>query len=492
MIFLYTAGALLFLAVLPISETIALRNLVLLSLTLACMWIGVKKLSHEGLGMGRMVHALPLLWWTWVVYLLLFPLWAAEPSEAWRNLAGHWGESILAWCAGFALFFVAKGKRPGLLIMAFTASAPVWIHLGLVLMVWLGLFQNSIVSSGGVPWSELGHHLSSLAAWPGIQPFPWGFRGIEPMHGNIGYPACVGIAFFAAYGFTVNSSKTRSKYLVLALGLMGCFASVLIANSRGAFLYGLLILLAVGLLSYLLRTKNPHLAQTGSMIDHKKTVFFFVLILIGLGALQLLVRQSVERDPRWGLMVDRVQVGLMAQDPVDVLCHNVSKELEQKIRQKFGSRGDAYVEDLLAGLRTQDGGRILLMRAGWQLAVEHPLGLDGSRLSYQKLIEQRCGGAPALHFSHAHQGWLDTAMAIGWVGVGILFLLYAHLMLIGWRARHCPEARPWAVGLLLVAAFWLLRGFADSVYREHFLQIQAFVLAYLYLSVRANSRIKKS
>lgn len=215
------------------------------------------------------------------------------------------------------------------------------------------------------------------------------------------------------------------------------------------------------------------------------------MILIGLGALQLLVRQSVERDPRWGLMVDRVQVGLMAQDPVDVLCRNVSKELEQKIRQKFGSRGDAYVEDLLAGLRTQDGGRILLMRAGWQLAVDHPLGLDGSRLSYQQLIEQRCGGVPALHFSHARQGWLDTAMAIGWVGVGILFLLYAHLMLIGWRALYCPEARPWAVGLLLVAAFWILRGFADSVYREHFLQMQAFVLAYLYLNVLANGKTKQ-
>lgn len=312
------------------------------------------------------------------------------------------------------------------------------------------------------------------------------------MHGNIGYPACVGIALFGAYGFTVKCSKARPNYFVLALGLMGCFASVLIANSRGAFLYGLLILVAVDLLAYLLRAKNRDLAQTGTMVDHKKTVFFLVLILIGLGALQFLVRQSVERDPRWGLMVDRVQVGFMTQDPLGVLCHNVSEEVEQKIREKFASRGDTYVEDLLAGLRTQDGGRILLMRAGWQLAVEHPLGLDGSRLSYQKLIEQRCDGVPALYFSHAHQGWLDTVMAIGWVGVSILFLLYAHLMLIGWRALQLPTARPWAVALLLVAAFWILRGFADSVYREHYLQMQAFVLAYLYLNVRANSRIKKS
>lgn len=176
MIFLYTAGALLFLTLLPISETIALRNLVLFLLTLAWMWSGVKKISHEGWDSGRMMlHSLPLLWWIWVAYLLLFPLWAAEPSEAWRNLAGHWGESTLAWCAGFALFFfVAKGKRPGLLIMAFTASAPVWIHLVLALMVWLGLFQNSIALSGGVRWSELGHHLSSLKEWPGIQPFHGG------------------------------------------------------------------------------------------------------------------------------------------------------------------------------------------------------------------------------------------------------------------------------------------------------------------------------
>lgn len=483
--FFYAFGALLFLAVLPISETIALRNLVLFLLTLGWVGVVVCQLRQHGWGAARALLELPWFWWVWVVYLLLFPLWAPEPVEAWLNLAGHWGESLLAWCAGFALFFISKNKRPGLFATAVATSGPVWVHLCLVLAVWFGLLGTSLAARGDVPWSQLARFVTSWDAWPGFQAFPWGFRGVEPMHGNIGYPACVGIALFGAYGLSANILNTHHKYLTVTLGLVGCFASVLIANSRGAFLYGLFVLTIVGLLAWFLQEKKSVVVRRIQSAPGNKPVFAAALGLVAVGVSLFMVRQSVERDTRWALMVDRVQVGFMAQDPLDVLCHDVPQELEHKIRHRFSAKGQTYVDDLLAGLRTQDGGRILLMRAGLLLALEHPLGLDGSRLSYQKVIEQRCGAVPALHFSHAHQGWLDTALAIGWAGACVLFLLYAHLAVIGWRALRFRDARPWAVGLMSVAVFWILRGFADSVYREHFLQMQAFVLAYLYMNVRA-------
>jgi hypothetical protein len=33
--------------------------------------------------------------------------------------------------------------------------------------------------------------------------------------------------------------------------------------------------------------------------------------------------------------------------------------------------------------------------------------------------------------------------------------------------------------LFLITVFWISRGFADAVYREHYLQMQGFLIAYL-------------
>jgi hypothetical protein len=39
---------------------------------------------------------------------------------------------------------------------------------------------------------------------------------------------------------------------------------------------------------------------------------------------------------------------------------------------------------------------------------------------------------------------------------------------------------PISTVLFLLAGFWLVRGFFDSLYREHYLEMQAMLLIYLY------------
>lgn len=138
------------------------------------------------------------------------------------------------------------------------------------------------------------------------------------------------------------------------------------------------------------------------------------------------------------------------------------------------------MDELIAGLKGQDGGRILLMRAGIELVLENPRGQDGSRGSYQKLIEKKCGHTPELAFAHLHQSWMDLALALGWIGAGLFAWLLLSFARTGWRAIDIGNVGGWGFALMLLTSFWFFRGFADSLYREHYLQMQAMLIAYLY------------
>ncbi len=179
-------------------------------------------------------------------------------------------------------------------------------------------------------------------------------------------------------------------------------------------------------------------------------------------------------------MFDKVKIGYVSKNPLDILCNGVTQEIEDEVNQNFSNRDSVYRKVLIDGLKMQDGGRVLLMRAGFDLMIRNPIGLDGSRYSFQKLLREKCGHEPVLQFSHSHQGWLDLGMALGWIGVFLYAALLLYFLFYGLSNLKNSQSMPWALAISLISSFWLLRGFADSVYREHYLQMQAVLLAYLY------------
>jgi len=181
-------------------------------------------------------------------------------------------------------------------------------------------------------------------------------------------------------------------------------------------------------------------------------------------------------------MVDKLYVGFTQENPLQLLCEGLSRDQEKQIRNTFSQHSIEYVDDLINGLKGQDGGRILLMRAGFDLVLTQPLGLDGSRSSYKKLIENKCSHRPELEFANSHQSWIDLALGLGWLGAGLFAWLLIYLARIGWRYfyRARAELSAWGLALFLLAIFWFIRGFADSLYREHYLQMQAMVMGCIY------------
>jgi len=478
---LYFYGLLAYLAILPIAGTVALRSLLVIFLLGILLCTLVVKTWRDALAWPALLSPVfvPLL--LWLIYLCAFPLWAEQSGTAWENLRGQWGMSIAAWIIGAGGILLLGRRGPNLWQLGLASAMLVMLHLLMTLLAWSGLLGANVPST-----LPLAHMLTAIqavitgngdASWS-WQPFPWGFRGFDPMHGNLGYTASQAIILFMCCLVLAAQRRRLATAGLASLGVVFCFMSVVIAHSRGAVLYGLLMTMIAGLVFYLRCHQPPTRVTTATHqarhVSHKQ----LAMILGLLGAVMLTALFSFKNDERWHPMVQRVQVAFVISDPVSFLCNGQNEDTLKEIREHLVNKDPAQVASLLEGLKS-DGGRILLMRAGVALLQDVPLGLDGSRLSYQKLMNVRCGHPPVVQFSHAHQGWLDTAFALGWPGAGLLLTTLVCLAGAGWRYMRDPVTAPWALALFLLAVFWILRGFADSVYREHFLQMQAVLLAYV-------------
>jgi hypothetical protein len=166
------------------------------------------------------------------------------------------------------------------------------------------------------------------------------------------------------------------------------------------------------------------------------------------------------------------------------------------IRSQTQGRSSEYENSLTAGLEGQDGARMLLLRAGLELVLGHPRGQDGSRQSFEKIMLKTCGHVPKLNHAHAHNAWINLALSVGWLGVGLFAWLLLSFARQGWQMlRREDEASPLGYALLLLAVFWMSRGMADAVFQDHYLQMQAILLLSLVLlgrSYQANQDLKVS
>ena len=468
------------LAIFPISSTIALRNLMLLLLSATFLVLLGFRHGRFAYPLRQSLKTLPFPILFWVGFLFLFPLWARQSATAWRSLGMEWIEALLAGFVGFAAFHWLGRRGPGLLALGFASAVPLILHLLLCIAALLGLLSNAFYADPTIStlWDSLVHPMAYQANphWT-LQQLMHGFRGIEPMHGNLGYPACQAIALFGAHLVHAIRGRNSSGQLLSIGGIALCFLSILIAQSRGAILYAFLIMA----LCFALAKSGLGTVAASSKGDDKSHGSWrgMVLGLVTVGLLLSVTYQYVKRDPRWFNMADSVQAAFAIQDPTKVICEGLDSTTQDAIRLHLQGRDPVYVQAVIEGLKS-DGGRVLLLRVGWQLVRENPLGLDGSRHSYQKLIAEKCGHTPMMQFAHSHNSWLDLALALGWMGAFAFASMMVYFLYSGLSGMRSNPDSPWAMALVLISSFWILRGFADSVYREHYMQMQLLLLMYLF------------
>ena len=480
-------------SVLPMSDTIALRNILLVSMVLLILGgiIFSSNIRHH-FALSSKLIPLPLV--LWVVYLAVFPFWAPMSEIAWENVRGQWGESIVAWIAGLGAAVILSNTGLSLWKLGFASAFPILVHLLLAGVSYLGLFSADYYGH-----QNLSGLISEVISWTSgefnptgqYNPLDTGFLGIESQPGNIGYASSVAIGIFSIL-FLAAKRTGNLKEMIMAFGsIILCFLSILVVRTRGGLIFGLLMIglatVFVNLSTKTISLRNPRSDFLGAVSSYKNLVVYLLVVIIG-----CMVYFGTKADPRWATMVDKVQAGFSIADPIASICEGLSHDEELAIRDRLNAKSPTYIEEVIGGVRGQDGGRIILMRAGMQLVLENPLGLDGSRQSYERLIRVKCSGMPELNFANSHNSWIDLSLALGWIGGALFFITLLYFIRYSLMVLGDEEYMPVIAILGLLAIFWLIRGLFDTLYREHYLQMQGLTISYLFMTIALKFSLKKS
>jgi O-antigen ligase len=415
----------IYLAVLPMAGTIALRNLALVGLMISvvCGTSQFQKQDFPGLAVA-----------VWAVYLMLFPLLADDHATAWFSLREQWIRGLLAMAVGAAAAAILARRNWA---NPFTLGAVSLVTL----LVHLGLFFTKAAQTHQIPW---------------------GYWGRETHHADLGYAAGHAVVLL-----TVTFLTGERKYRGWAAALIAAaLLSTLLAESRAGLAF------AVFGGACVIACVYPF-----NMLQMKRYGYaLVVLAVVAVGLMGL----AVKVDPRWGKMADELHAGFMG-DAIEIEC----KGMDVVQAQIVAANGPgAKADQLVSSVRYGDGSRMVVLRAGLELAWAHPLGGDGSRQAFQKLLRQECPN-PVISMAHAHNGWIDTMLAIGIPGAALYMWVLLSFLRSGYAAlKRDGLANPWALVLLSLSVFWIVRGFTDSVFRDHMFEMQGFMLSFALIASR--------
>lgn len=423
---LFAAG---YLAVLPMAGTIALRNVALFALLLCLGW-------HFRKSRPSLQWPLPLL--LWVIYLLVFPLFADSSATAFESLQGQWGTGVLAMLAGagVAAIFYSKDKGAAF-YLGLVSAVPILVHLSL--FAWKTWETSSI---------------------------PWGYWGRETHHADLGYAAGQSVLLLAAA--IVAGHRKTMRLLAMAL-IIACLLSTALAHSRAGLGFSLIGGLLVVGASFIARASYRQKHILASLIG---------IVVVG----ALVLTMAVRNDVRWRNMTSELVAGFYGE-AIQLECEGTAS-IEPEVIANYGDQS----QRIIASVQYGDGSRVVVLRAGVALALKHPWGSDGSRQAFQKLLRQECAN-PVISMAHTHNGWLDTVLALGWVGATLYLSVLLYFFKQGFSHLHHESGlNEWVLVLVALSAFWILRGFTDSVFRDHMLEMQGFVLAYASITLKMQTR----
>jgi len=370
--------------------------------------------------------------------------------------------------------------------LAFSNFRAEWMHFILFSIIGAGVGlilgkykSNKILLFLGIAFSiPLFIHLAlSIIKGISLGEIPWRYWGINQIHGDFGYPALEASILFSTF-YLFKAKNRLDKILTISL-IGACIASPLLAQSRGGTGFALIGILFV----YISHTFLNREIKVNLI---KKIVQLLVVILALFGAYKI----GVATDPdRWGGIFSRIAVGLQG-NPTATYCKGIDF-----LKQEMLNKGITITPEIQKGLNSVvdgDGARMMAARSGYDLMRKHPMGLDQSKQAFQTAIVEECQGAPKIFISHAHNGWIDTGLAIGVPGLLLLLLVMIQYARLGWeRAKKYDESSPYGIALFASTILWTARGFLDSTLRDQMLEMQAFIFALLLGVILMKAKSKR-
>lgn len=377
-----------------------------------------------------------ILFFLYLVIQLAF--FSINYESALKNFFSEWFHFIIFTIVGGGVGLILNKKkvRLTLLCLGIAFAIPPCLHL--ILFTFKAIVMRSI---------------------------PWGYTGINEIHGDLGYSALQATIFLCCH-LLYNKDGGYKKISALLIVLV--LLSPILARSRGGILFTSLSITFLFLVNI---TYCPN-----SKVGTKKLIMTCASALILISSIYQISRYSDQH--RWYGFLSRVESAFKVE-PLNFFCNSMDLSgVDFKLQTADPMTLQRKNIDELAN---GDGARVLVARVGITLTEHFPMGIDQSKKAYQEAIKIVCRQEPKISISHTHNGWLDTSLAIGIPGAIILLLVFLKYGAIGFQHIKSNKVNcdPFAAALLGSSFMWTLRGGFDSTQRDQMLEMQAFVFALL-------------
>ena len=427
----FLIGLTLLIPLWSIPNTIALRYMttILLFITLFFMGSNLKNILKN----------VPFFLLLFFFYLFIQLLFSIDFYDAILNFKSEWLKFILFSLLGLSCGnILLKFKFSKLcLYLGLLWSIPLFLHLGL-----------------------------SLLEAIRIGAFPSKYFGINHTHGDLAYTSIHSIIFLHVY--YLHQAKNSFEKVTVTFLIFLNFLSLLIAKSRGGILFAGISLFFGVFLTLFFKELPP---------TNKKRVFFnlssLLVLILGLIFLCLYLDSSKKNTTLDNLLLS-FQV-----DAFQISCHGIETYVNDL--NKNDIEITPKVLEQLSSITGGDGARVVAARTALELIPKNIFGINQSKSAYAISLKEVCPNNP-LYLSSSHNGWLDTALAIGVFGAILYFFVLITFLIKGIQAMRFSTSylRPYTVALSCCALVWIFRSLLDSAQRDQMLEMQIFTLCLLY------------
>ena len=129
--------------------------------------------------------------------------------------------------------------------------------------------------------------------------------------------------------------------------------------------------------------------------------------------------------------------------------------------------------------------RMAMAKQGLTIIYEKPLGIGFGRNAYGHEMSRRYGDSISgnLNRGHSHSGLIDWTIGTGIPGLLLWLWFVVYILLYSAKEGFGKEKNPYAVALFLITMSMLYRSVVDGTLRDHMLQMNMFLIAFLFAKV---------
>jgi hypothetical protein len=425
---LVVLSAAVLLAIWPLPDTIALRNLALL-VGFGASAVVLHKNRHRFVGVQAWPVYMLFSFFFWV--LLHNAFLARNPEEQWQELSGEWLRNFLACAIGLAL---------GLILADPENQLPRGRSRPLQRMLILG-FAGTV----SIYCARYGYEVFQTKQWLHADFFMIPFRGKTALviFGSIFLPL-----MFIKILDAVNKKAGGYWYFYALAGITATLAAYFLTNTKNGFA---IFALLFALFLFKIFIDGQSFSRHGMGF---KLLLAFVILAFGIVA-----KNHLETNPAWSNLI---------------ADYKVSVQIERHDNWK-DNVSDLPVNEFKRVVNGSTYQRVTWGRAGLELITENPWGFGLINHSFGALAIKKWSDfhqPDGKNRGATHSGWIDFTLGFGVLG---LLLVWTPLAVAFSRARKRTDFwSRYAVWAIPVIFFTYL---TTEVCTGHFIELLFFMAA---------------